>query len=123
MTPRSSKQQSAADVVKALQPETVVILYDERTGVISHTHFFSAANGGTLPGTEELERVAYAHAEKDGFTIRTHKAIHVDPATLKRGMSYRVSVKKGVLVEVKVGRHRPQGLPRARRGRASAPQE
>jgi hypothetical protein len=112
MAPRSSKRQSASDVVKPLQPETAVILYNQRTGVISHTHFFSAANGGTLPGKEELERVAYAHAEKDGCNIRTHKAIHVDPATLTRGLSYRVSVKKRapVLVEVKVGRHRPQCL-------------
>ena len=108
MAARRSKRQPA------LQPEAAVILYNTRTGMISHTHYFSAANGGKLPEKEELERVAYAHAEKDGCSIRTHKAMHIDPTTLKRGMGYRVVVRKRapVLVEVKAGRHRPQSLLR-----------
>ena len=121
MAPRPSTRQSASDLPKPLQPETAVILYNERTGVISHMHFFSAANGGSLPDRQELERVAYAHAEKDGCNVRSHKAIHVAPATLKRGMSYRVSVKKRVLVAVKARRQRPQSLPRVQRRGAQAP--
>ena len=103
MAKRSTKKQLAPHAPTPLQPETVVILYHQRTGVISHTHFFSVANGGKLPGREELERVALAHAEKDGCDIKVHKAIHVDPTMLKRGTAYRVAVGKrsAGLVEVK----------------------
>ena len=74
--------------------------------MLSHTHFFSAAPGAELPPQDELERVAYAYAEKDGCNVRQHKALHVDPATLKPGTGYRVSVAKRTLVELKPHRKR-----------------
>jgi len=91
-----------------LQPATAVILYNRRTGVIFTTHYFSATHNAKLPEKAELERVALAHATKDGCDAGTHKALHVDPATLKRGVGYRVSIAKGVLAEVKAGRQRPR---------------
>jgi hypothetical protein len=74
--------------------------------VLSHTHFFSIAPGAELPPRDELERVAYAYAEKDGCNVRQHRALHVDPATLKPGTGYRVSVAKRTLVELKPRRKR-----------------
>jgi hypothetical protein len=35
-----------------LQPQAAVFLYHQRTGVLSHTHFFSAAPGAELPPLE-----------------------------------------------------------------------
>ena len=102
------KPRPSADAGRMLQPAAVVILYHQRTGTISHTHFFSAANGAQLPDKRELERIACAHAEKDGCNVRLHKALHVDPATLKRGTAYRVSANKRVLAEVKARRQRPR---------------
>jgi hypothetical protein len=32
-----------------------------------------------------MERIALAHAEKDGVNLRLHKMLHVDPKTLRRG--------------------------------------
>jgi hypothetical protein len=94
----------------ALQPATAVILYNRRTGAIFSTHYFSATEGATLPDKDELEQLALAHAVKDGCDAKGHKAIHVDPAALKRGTVYRVSIAKGVLAEVKAGRQRPRSL-------------
>jgi hypothetical protein len=91
-----------------LQPQAAVFIYHQRTGVLSHTHFFSAAPGAGLPPRDELERVAFAYAEKDGCKVRQHKALHVDPATLKPGTGYRVSVAKRALVELKPRRNRLQ---------------
>jgi hypothetical protein len=72
MAKRSTKKQLAPHVPTPLQPETVVILYHQRTGVISHTHFFSVANGGKLPGREELERVALAHPRRSNRAQAWH---------------------------------------------------
>jgi hypothetical protein len=90
-----------------------VILYDKRTGAICHVHFFSATKGAKLPDKKELESVAFAHAGKDGHDIRMHNAMHVDPATLKRGMGYRISVRKRTpaLVEIKPRKLKPHNLP------------
>ena len=106
MAARPSHPARSSNGGRVLQPQTAVFLYHKRTGVISHTHFFSAAAGAELPPQDELERVAYAHAEKDGCNVRQHKALHVDPATLKPGTGYRVSVTKRILVELKPRRKR-----------------
>jgi hypothetical protein len=112
MAARSTKRPPASEVVKTLQPQAVVFLYNARTGAIAHSHFFSAVPGESLPDREELERVAYAQAEQDGCNIRAHKALHVDPNMLKRGMGYRIDIKKRApaLVEVKPGRQPPKSL-------------
>ena len=91
-----------------LQPAVAVILYNHRTGVIFSTHYFSAVNDAKLPDKDELERVALEHAARDGCKASTHKALHVDPAALKRGVGYRVA--KGKLAEVKAGRITPKPL-------------
>src|SRR5690242_18182241 len=91
---------------RMLQAQAAVVLYHQRTGVLFHTHFFSAVPGVELPPRDELERLAYAHAERDGCNVRQHKALHVDPATLKPGTGYRVSVAKRALVELKAPRKR-----------------
>jgi hypothetical protein len=107
----ASKSKASATLPEGggpLQPATAVILYNRRTGVIFSTHYFSATSGAKLPDKDELEQIAVAHAAKDGCDARTHKALHVDPAALKRGVGYRVSVAKGVLAEVKAGRQRPR---------------
>jgi hypothetical protein len=112
MAARLPKPRPSSNVGKTLQPEAVVILYHQRSGAIAHTHFFSAANGARLPDKDKLEHMAFGHAEKDGCNVRMHKALHVDPATLKRGTGYRVSPAKRALVEVKASRQRPRS-PRA----------
>jgi hypothetical protein len=116
MAGRTSNPTPSPDGGRMLQPQAAVFLYHQRTGVLSHTHFFSAAPGAELPPRDELERVAYAYAEKDGCNVRQHKALHVDPATLKPGTGYRVSVAKGTLVELKPKRKRlRQPAPRSGR--------
>src|SRR5258708_38951392 len=107
------KSKSSATMLEGggpLQPATAVILYNRRTGVIFSTHYFSATSDAKLPDKEELERVALTHATKDGCDARTHKALHVDPAMLTRGVGYRVSIAKGLLAEVKAGTRRPRSL-------------
>jgi hypothetical protein len=96
------------------QPQSTVILHNRRTGAIFSTHYFSAAPGATLPDKEELKRVALAHAAKDGCDTGTHKALHLDPAALERGIAYRVSPPKGVLTAVKTRRRRTQSLTAGR---------
>jgi hypothetical protein len=91
---------------QVLQPQAVVVLYHQRTGAIAHTHYFAAAGDAALPQRDELERVAFAHAERDGHKVAMHKAMHVDPATLKPGTGYGVSVAKQALVQLKPARIR-----------------
>ena len=103
-----------------LQPAAAVILYHHRTGTIFSTHYFAAVPGVTLPARDELEKVALSHATRDGCDSRTHKVLHVDPATIKRGVGYRVAVAKAALVEVKAKRQAPRSLhlgPTTDRGR------
>jgi len=107
----ASKPESSATPLEGgrpLHPGTAVILYNTRTGVIFSTHYFSVSNGAKLPDRDELERVALEHAVKDGCQPSIHKVLHVDPATVKRGVGYRVA--KGVLREVKAGRLTPKPL-------------
>ena len=87
-----------------------MVLYNKSTGAIFAIHYFGAADGIDLPEDDELERVALSNAAKDGCDARTHKALHVDPASLRRGASYRVSVTKRTLVEVKSRRKGPSKL-------------
>jgi DNA topoisomerase IB len=91
-----------------LEPGVAVVLYHGKTGAIFSTHYFSASAGAELPGKEELERIALSEAARDGCKATQHKALHVDPATLQRGVSYRVSIKKQVLKAV--GQKRPRKL-------------
>lgn len=104
-TPEASLQGSGP-----LQPAAAVILYHHRTGAIFSTHYFGAVEGVELPERDELERVAVAHATRDGCDAKTYKVLHVDPATIKRGVGYRVSVAKATLAEVKTGRLKPHSL-------------
>jgi hypothetical protein len=60
-----------------------------------------------------LQRIALEQAIKDGCEAHTHKALHVDPAQVKRRVGYRVV--KGVLAEVKPGRLTPKSLSTRRR--------
>lgn len=94
-----------------LQPAAAVILYHHRTGAIFGTHYFAAVEGVKLPERDELARVALAHATQDGCDAKTHKVLHVDPATVKRGVAYRVAVAKATLTEVKASRLKPHSLP------------
>jgi hypothetical protein len=87
-----------------------VVIYHHRTGAIFSTHYFAAVPGVTLPERDELEKVALAHATRDGCDARTHKVLHVDPATIKRGVGYKVSVAKAMLAEVKAKRQAPRSL-------------
>ena len=93
-----------------LQPAAAVILYHHRTGAIFSTHYFAAVEGVKLPERDELARVALAHATQDGCDAKTHKVLHVDPATVKRGVGYRVAVAKATLAEVKASRLKPHSL-------------
>lgn len=93
-----------------LQPAVAVILYHHRTGAIFSTHYFAAVEGVKLPERDELERVALAHATRDGCDAKAHKVLHVDPTTVKRGVGYRVAVGKGRLIEVKASRLKPHSL-------------
>ena len=83
------------------QAARAVVLYNKSTGAIFAIHYFGAADGVDLPEDDELEQVALSNAAKDGCDARTHKALHVDPTSLRRGVSYRVSIAKRTLAEVK----------------------
>ncbi len=93
-----------------LQPAAAVILYHHRTGAIFSTHYFAAIDGVSLPQRDELEKVALAHATRDGCDARTHKVLHVDPAAIRRGVAYRVAVARATLAEVKAKRPAPRSL-------------
>jgi hypothetical protein len=93
-----------------LESATAVVLYHRRTGAIFATHHFAAADGANLPDDNEPERIARSLATKDGCDAKAHKALRVDPALLKRGIRYRVSVAKPALVEVKTRRKGLQPL-------------
>ncbi|QIF04622.1 hypothetical protein [Roseimicrobium sp. ORNL1] len=108
--PKTRPSSPSAD--KLLAPEVAVILYNKQTGVICHVHFFSATNGIKPPDKKELEDMASAHAVKDGHDIQMHGAMHIAPAALKRGVGYRISVKKRApsLVEIKPGKLKPHNI-------------
>lgn len=86
---------------KKLEPAATLVIYNSKTGAIFGSHSFSAADGATLPERAELDRIALAHAARDGCDVRRHKVLHVDPTALRPGCHYAVSVKarKPSLVE------------------------
>jgi hypothetical protein len=90
---RKGKADAAARPAVALAPAAAVVLYDRKTGAIFGTHYFGATEGVELPGQDELERIAFEQAARDGCRVRQVKALHVDPAKLKPGCNYAVSVK------------------------------
>ena len=51
-----------------------------------------------------------AHATRDGFDVKAHKLLHVDPTMLKRGVGYRIAVAKATLAEVKASRLKAHSL-------------
>lgn len=112
MAKHSKTRPSPPTADKLLTPEIAVILYNKRTGAICHVHFFSATKGVKLPDKKQLEEVASAHAVKDGHDIQMHRAMHISPASLKRGVGYRISVNKRApsLVEVKPGKLKPHNV-------------
>ena len=89
---------------------STVVIYDERTGRIVHRHEVVTMRGGSHPdertieadAREELER---SRAESSGqLSVRPESsqrlaALHVDPARVKPGVTYRVDVQKRALVE------------------------
>jgi hypothetical protein len=98
-----ARKRRKADVPtgKRLEPAAAVVVYDGKTGAIFGSHLFSVAEGAELPERGELDRIALAHAARDGCDVRRHKVLHVDPTTLKPGCHYAVSMKatKATLVE------------------------
>ena len=91
-----------------LEPAAAVVVYNGRTGAIFGSHLFSAVDGVALPERAELDRIALAHAARDGCDVRRHKVLHVDPTALRPGCHYAVSVKarKPSLVERRQRRKR-----------------
>src|SRR5688500_9979587 len=85
-----------------LEYHQVCIVYQRRSGKIVHVHEVLTLRGGETPTNEQVEARAVELAAtklKDRAALAT---LHVDPATLRPGIVYKVNVKARKLVEGKV---------------------
>ncbi len=85
-----------------VEQESVVVVYDPKTGDIVHRHHAMTAKGGTHPDQKTLEHdameqlsVAQPHADIKNFAI-----LHVDPAVLKSAILHKVDIAKKALVAI-----------------------
>lgn len=80
--------------------ESVVVIYDTRTGEIVHRHDVFTAKGGKHPNEKTLERDAHEQflRAQPGRKVDT-AVLHVNPRTLKPQTLYKVDPQKRALVE------------------------
>jgi hypothetical protein len=83
-----------------IERESVVFIFDARTGRIVHSHHVVTMKGGVHPDQKTIERDAQEQLTYAQPALRLETAIlHVDPATIKPRTLYNVDVSKLVLVE------------------------
>ncbi len=84
-----------------IEQQSIVVLYDHRTGIISHIHRCVTSYGGQHPDKALLEREAREFAsEGEGGITKNLGVLHVDPDILKEDKEFKVDVTNGALIEV-----------------------
>jgi hypothetical protein len=83
-----------------IEAQSMVVVYDARTGRIIHAHYSITHKGGKHPDRPALERDALEELSRaqPSFTAKT-AVLHVDPTRLTSGTLYSVDAKKVALVE------------------------
>ena len=87
----------------SLEPDTVIVVYDEKTGVVRHLHQELTLPGGTAPTRETLTVRANVFArELPGRASKKLKAMYIEPTECSqlRG-AFAVDLKTGVLISAK----------------------
>ena len=88
-----------------IEAESMVVVYDAKTGGIVHAHYSVTHKGGKHPDRQALERDALEELSRaqPSFTAKT-AVLHVDPTRVTSGILYSVDAKKGALVEQRPGK-------------------
>ena len=83
-----------------LEPDTVIVLYDPKTGAVKHVHQEVTQPGGSAPPREkQLERaIALAREHPERANVQ-FKVMYVAPTTFRelRGEALAVDLKAGIL--------------------------
>ena len=90
--------------------ESVVVIFNPRTGAIIHRHDVITEKGGKHPDEKTRERDALHQLRQAQPECKAETALlHVNPKTIRPGILYKVDTKKRVLVEqpIKIRRRRP----------------
>lgn len=80
---------------------SLVVIYDESTGAVVHTHQVVTSRGGAHPDDTAIEREALELAGSGtSATGRRLSPLRVDPRSINTDSHYRVDPEKRELVEV-----------------------
>ena len=83
-----------------VEHESVVVIYDAKTGDILHRHDVVTAKGGKHPNESTREKDAYEQLSQAQPRQKSETAVlHADPRTLKPRTLYKVDINKRALVE------------------------
>ena len=83
-----------------VEHESVVVIYDAKTGDILHRHDVVTAKGGKHPDESTREKDAYEQLSQAQPRQKSETAVlHADPRTLKPRTLYKVDINKRALVE------------------------
>jgi hypothetical protein len=94
--------------------ESLVIVYDNKSGRIVHGHHFVTVKGGKHPDASARQSAALEQflgeqqPKAAAQTAQQYSTLDVEPSSLQSAVRYKVDVKKGTLVE-------DRGAPAARR--------
>ncbi|HUK43253.1 MAG TPA: hypothetical protein VLW48_02300 [Candidatus Bathyarchaeia archaeon] len=85
-----------------IEQESVVVIYDTKTGAVIHRHHAITAKGGAHPDQKTLEHDAMEQLTLARPQIKAGETaiLHVDPASLEARTLYKVDVTKRVLVKI-----------------------
>lgn len=85
-----------------VEQESVVVIYDPKTGHVVHRHHAFTAKGGTHPDKAALERDAMEQLSRaqPHLDIKHFAVLHVEPAVLKAAGVHKVDVAKKAVVAV-----------------------
>ncbi|MDX1501386.1 MAG: hypothetical protein R3325_03410 [Thermoanaerobaculia bacterium] len=88
-----------------------VVIYDERSGAIRHTHNVFTWRGATHPTREEIEKEAMEEARRAGVELRGVATLRIDPREVEADALHRVDVRERRLVASRVRRGRGRARP------------
>jgi len=85
-----------------IEQESVVVIYDPKTGAVIHRHHAITAKGGTHPDQKTLENDAMEQLRHARPQLQAGETafLHVDPASLEARTMYKVDVAKRALVKI-----------------------
>lgn len=88
----------------AISEESLVIVYEKKTGQIVHGHHFVTVKGGQHPDGNARESAALeqflAEQPKAAESVaQRYSTLEVAPSSFQPRVRYRVDIKKGTLIE------------------------